>query len=237
MMKYLVFLSSVIFVVFYRQLILILLSPIIWFTSIVTKRAGGIIKPGNNLFERIRNRLIIIIKQYKDGILLHWLGHTHCHAFKMFFYRYIYNMDIAPKVVIYKDCEVRCPEAVKIGRGSVIGDNAILDGRAGLTIDENVVFASNVSVWTLQHDYRDPEFRCVEGHYGPVHICKRAWIGPNVIILHDVTIGEGAVVAAGAVITKDVEPFTLVGGVPAKKIGERPRNLIYNLDGSHRPFI
>ena len=213
------------------------MSPFIWFVSLNTKLLGGIINPGKSLVEKIRNRLICIAKNYNDGIFLYWVGHTHHHTFKMFFYRHVYHMDIAKKVVIYKDCEVRNPEAVSIGKGSVIGDNAILDGRAGLTIGENVVLASNVSIWTLQHDYRDPEFRCIKGHYGSVRICNRAWIGPNAIILHDVTIGEGAVVAAGAVVTKDVEPFTLVGGVPAKKIGERPKNLTYSFNGFHRPFI
>ena len=230
-------LSIVLLVIFYRQIILILFSPLIWFVSLSTKKLGGIIKPGKKLSERVRNRIICLVKAYQDGILLYWVGHTHHHQFKMFFYRHIYHMDIAKKVVIYKDCEVRNPEAISIGEGSIIGDNAILDGRAGLTIGKNVVLASNVSIWTLQHDYRDPEFRCLEGHYGPVHICDRAWIGPNAIILHNVTIGEGAVVAAGAVVTKNVSPFTLVAGIPAKKIGERSRNLTYVFDGSHRPFI
>ena len=139
--------------------------------------------------------------------------------------------------VVYADCEIRCPAKLSIGKGSVIGNNAILDGRAGLDIGNNVVLASNVSIWTLQHDYRDSEFRCTKEHYGPVDICDRAWIGPNASILHDVTIGEGAVVAAGAVVTKDVPPFTVVGGIPAKRIGDRPRNLTYNFDGWYRKFI
>ena len=64
-----------------------------------------------------------------------------------------------------------------------------------------------------------------------VRIGTRAWIGPNVIILPGVTIGEGAVCAAGCVVTKDVEPFTVVAGVPAKKVNDRPTNLRYEFDG------
>lgn len=54
--------------------------------------------------------------------------------------------------------------------------------------------------------------------YAPIHIGKNVWIGANATVLHGVTIGDGAVVAAGAVATKDVEPNTIVGGVPAKLI-------------------
>ncbi|MFK1641101.1 DapH/DapD/GlmU-related protein [Bacteroides fragilis] len=71
----------------------------------------------------------------------------------------------------------------------------------------------------------------------PVVIEDRVWIGPNAIILHSVTIGEGAVVAAGAVVTKDVPPFSIVGGIPAKVIGSRNSNLKYEFDGQYLPFI
>jgi len=52
-----------------------------------------------------------------------------------------------------------------------------------------------------------------------------------------VTIGEGAVIAAGSVVTKNVEPFSIVGGVPAKKIGDRSRDLQYQFNGEHRFFL
>lgn len=64
-------------------------------------------------------------------------------------------MDLAPKVVVYYGAEMREPYKIKIGRGSIIGDRAILDGRNGLEIGENVNFSSNVSIWTEQHDHRD----------------------------------------------------------------------------------
>ena len=64
-----------------------------------------------------------------------------------------------------------------------------------------------------------------------VEIDNRAWIGSNVIILPGVHIGEGAVCCAGCVVTKDVEPFSVVAGIPAHKVSERPHNLQYNFNG------
>ena len=57
------------------------------------------------------------------------------------------------------------------------------------------------------------------------------WIGPNAILLPSITIGEGAVVAAGSVVTHDVAPYTVVGGIPAKKINDRPCGLTYVFEG------
>lgn len=149
---------------------------------------------------------------YLERLFIFWIGQIHSHFIRKFFYRNIQGVNLAEDVIIYSGCEIRNPLELKIGRGSIIGDNAILDARAGLEIGSNVNISSNVSIWTLQHDYRDPDFACTKEHYGPVKISDRAWIGPNVVILHDVTIGEGAVVAAGAVVTRDVPPFTLYGG-------------------------
>lgn len=123
-------------------------------------------------------------------------------------------------------------------KGSIIGDRAILDARhGGIIIGKNVNVSTAASFWTEQHDYNDPYFRCTNIKGGTINVKDRAWIGPNVIILHGVTVGEGAVVAAGAVVTKDVPPYTLVGGVPAKVIGKRNEDLRYEFDGSgYLPF-
>lgn len=177
------------------------------------------------------------IKDFKYWLCLKWISQFPSHRLRMLLYRFCYGLEAKKNVVIYSGCELRSPYNCKIGKGSIIGSNAILDARAGIDIGENVNLSSNVSIWTYQHDYRDPEFKCIPEHFGPVKIGNRAWIGPNTVILHDVEIGEGAVVAAGAVVTKNVPPYTLVGGVPAKVIGERPHNLTYEFNGSHSHFI
>ena len=136
-------------------------------------------------------------------------------------------------VTIHFRTEIRCPERLCIGQGSIIGDNAILDARRGLTLGENVNLSSNVSIYTLQHDHRDPDFCCPpeEKVKYSVEIDNRAWLGSNVIVLPGVHIGEGAVCCAGCVVTKDVDPYSVVAGIPAKKVGERPKNLRYIFKG------
>lgn len=122
------------------------------------------------------------------------------------------------------------PRGVSIGRGSLIGEFAFLDGRGGLTIGEEVDVASQVLFYTSEHDVHTDDMRPVTA---PVVIKHHAFIGPRAIILPGVTIGEGAVVAAGAVVTKDVPAKTIVGGVPAKPIGERKiTSLTYRLGRS-----
>lgn len=144
---------------------------------------------------------------------------------------------IGEKVVVHYKTEIRCLQNLIIGKGSIIGDNALLDARCGLTIGQNVNLSSNVSIYTLQHDHRDPLFRCNESQKKmSVEIDDRAWIGSNAIILPGVHIGEGAVCCAGCVVTKDVPPYTVVAGIPAKKVGERPMVLKYEFDGSTCSF-
>lgn len=168
---------------------------------------------------------------------LYRVSMTASHRVRNFIYRYVCGMHLAEDVVLYYGTEIRRPSNIWIGKDSVICDNSILDGRNGIKIGENVVFASNVRIWTEQHDHRDPWFRCETQEHRPVIIDDRAWIGSHTIILHSVHICEGAVVAAGAVVTKDVPPYTIVAGIPAKKVAERNRNLKYSFNGEHRHFL
>lgn len=138
----------------------------------------------------------------------------------------LFGGQIGKNVALYSGFEIRSPYKLRIGENSIIGFDCVLDCRNGLSIGRYVNFSSEVMVWTKQHDYNDPYF-AVEG--GPVVIQDYAWISVRAIILPGVVIGEGAVVAAGAVVTKNVEPYTVVGGVPAKEIGKRNKDLKYSL--------
>ena len=161
------------------------------------------------------------------------------HVIRDFLYKNIYCVSLSKYAIIYFGAEIRQPYKLKIGKGSIIGDNAILDARNGIIIGENVNFSSNVSLWTMQHGHRDPYFRLQPitlDRNNSILVEDRVWIGPNVTILPNVTIHEGAVIAAGAVVTKDVDPYTIVAGIPAKKVGERNQDLRYQFKGKYVPF-
>ena len=95
----------------------------------------------------------------------------------------------------------------------------MFDSRGGtITLGNYVDVAPEVNIWTLEHDLNDPNFATKQGD---VVIEDYAWVCNRAIILPGVRIGQGAVVAAGAVVTKDVPAWAIVGGVPAKIIGQR----------------
>ena len=107
---------------------------------------------------------------------------------------------------------------VSIGAGTVINQGCLIYTSGGLVIGEHVSISPGVSLVTGTHDINDPEF---PSDYQPIVIDDYAWIGTRAVILRGVTIGRGAVVMAGAVVTHDVAPYAVVGGVPAKPIQER----------------
>jgi putative colanic acid biosynthesis acetyltransferase WcaF len=113
------------------------------------------------------------------------------------------------------------------GNDIFIAEDVILDGRGGLKIGDHVSINSRVQIWTAQHDWESPKFAYVQA---PVVIGSHCWISASAIILPGITIGEGAVVAAGSVVVSDVAPWTLVGGVPAKKLRDRPLVDAYELN-------
>ncbi|QJP07256.1 acyltransferase [Pseudomonas multiresinivorans] len=113
---------------------------------------------------------------------------------------------------------------VSIGDNCVINREIYIDGRTGVEIGNNVNVSFQACLLSLHHDHNSPGFAAIGA---PVIIKDHAWIGARAILLPGVTVGEGAVVAAGAVVTRPVPDYTVVGGVPAKIIGERNRDLTY----------
>lgn len=121
---------------------------------------------------------------------------------------------------LYAGFHIRNPKGLFIDAGCSFGPKVLLDARKGLKIGKSVVIAYEAIIWTLHHDYNDVNFKTIGA---PVVIEDYAWICSRTIILPGVTIGKGAVVASGAVVTKDVPPYAIVGGVPAKIIGYREK--------------
>lgn len=113
-----------------------------------------------------------------------------------------------------------------IGKNTSIGRSTYLDLRGGLEIGDNVSISPDVKLITAQHEINDSKFKYVTKK---IKINNFVWIGTSAIILPGVEIGEGAVIAAGSVVTKNIEPYEVVGGNPAKKIKNREAELNYNV--------
>ncbi|HUS16562.1 MAG TPA: acyltransferase [Chloroflexia bacterium] len=118
-------------------------------------------------------------------------------------------------------------DGLQIGPDSLINRGCVLDARGPLQIGAHVSISPNVAILTTQHVMNDPAFPTATR---PVVIGDYAWIGMRAMIMPGVTIGEGAVVAAGAIVTRDVAPYTVVGGSPARPIGTRKRPMRYRVD-------
>jgi acetyltransferase-like isoleucine patch superfamily enzyme len=188
----------------------------------------------------LKKKIKKLIGHYVNGLIFYSIlktGKISLHCLRDGIYKYIYKVDMGKNAVIYGGSEIRSPNKLVIGKGSIIGHYSILDARNGIEIGENVNFSHGVWLWTEQHNHNSIDFSCESPQKKKITICDRVWLGPRVIVLPGCTIGEGAVVGAGAVVTKNIEPFSLNVGIPAKKIGERNRAINYVFNGSPIPFI
>ena len=157
---------------------------------------------------------------YGEDFLLLWLSFVSIvplHWFRRLFFR-LAGVKLTSSSTVHIGARFYHPAGVTIGEDTIIGDHAVLDGRAPLSIGHHVDIASEVMFYNSEHDINAPDFGPIEE---PIKIEDYVFIGPRAIILPGVTIGRGAVVGAGAVVTKSVAPGEIVGGVPAKVIGAR----------------
>ncbi len=125
---------------------------------------------------------------------------------------------------LMKRCYMMSPWLIQVGEHSHINRDCTIDARGGISIGNSVSISHAVKLMTGSHDIQHKNF---PGIYAKICIEDYAWLGVGCIILKGVTIGKGAVVAAGSVVTKDVPAFTVVGGIPAHKIKDRKQQLDY----------
>ena len=130
----------------------------------------------------------------------------------------ILGLKINGHIMIMEGFHIRTPKGITIEDGVSIGPKVLLDGRKGLTIGKSAVIAYEAIIWTLNHDYNDLNF-CGKG--APVEIGEYAWICSRSIVLPGIKIGKGAIVASGAIVTKNVPDYAIVAGIPAKIVGQR----------------
>lgn len=159
-------------------------------------------------------------------------GYIPFHFVRRLIYQ-LFGVRMAKGSVIHMWARFYDPRGIKLGEDTIIGDHAFLDGRDKIVIGDHVDVASYVMIYNSEHDINSEDFHAVTA---PVEIEDYVFIGPRAIILPGVKIGRGAVVGAGAVVTRDVPDFAIVGGVPAVKIGERKNKDLHYRLGRARLF-
>ena len=178
-------------------------------------------KNGNKL--SLGQALPKIVNRFKNYfldfelMLIRFFGHIPSHFIRNGVYR-LAGVKIGKGSTFHMWANFFDPKNIEVGEDTIIGDHAFLDGRDKLVIGNHTDIASSVMIFNSEHDLSKEDFSAI---IAPVEIGDYVFIGPRVTIMPGVKIGKGAVVAGGAVVTKDVPAFTIVGGVPAKLIGER----------------
>lgn len=163
--------------------------------------------------------------------MVNWLtnelvAHVPVYSARHAWYRRVLGVELGSGAGVHLGCYVWFfgPGAMRRDRSLIIGEHSrinrrcVLDARGPLRIGANVSISPEVVILTTQHHPDSPDF---ELEVRSTVIEDHVWIGMRAMIMPGVTVGRGAVVAAGAVVTKDVEPLAVVGGVPAKRIGTR----------------
>jgi acetyltransferase-like isoleucine patch superfamily enzyme len=161
-----------------------------------------------------------------------WLGKFPVRSLrKLYLHGWLGNFGEGTSVQM--GCRFLNGRKIHLGNRNVINFGCLFDGRKfHIRTGDDVSIGPEAAILTLGHDPQSPEFA---NRGGDVIISNRVWIGYCALILPGLKIGEGVVVGAGAVVTKNVESFDIVVGNPARKIGERKRDLKYQFN--FHPFL
>ena len=161
-----------------------------------------------------------------------WIGRVPSRCMRRLYLR-CYLGGLAEGTGVQMGCRFLNGRKVSFGKRNVINPDCLFDGRQHqIRTGDDVSIGPEATILTLGHDPQSPDFSLAGGH---VVIGDHVWIGYRALILPGVTIGEGAVVGACAVVTKDVPPHAIVAGNPARVIGRRNSKLNYRLD--YKPFL
>jgi maltose O-acetyltransferase len=177
----------------------------------------------------VKSFLVQLVRYLTNNVIAHIPSAGARHQW----YRHINGVEIGAGSVVMLGAYLyvgvgrrRGQASITIGKHTVINRQCCLDGRGGLRIGDNVSISPGVWLLTDEHDMNDPYFA---ERLGPIEVDDYAWLGSRALVLPGVKIGKGAVVAAGAVVTKDVAPYQVVGGVPARPLGTRSTDLRYEI--------
>ncbi len=157
-----------------------------------------------------------------------WITQFPSHTLRRWAMTSLLSVAMKPNASVHMGVYLYTRGQLEIGDYSVIDRNCTLDARGKLIIGNNVNISPEVMILTAYHDPDAEE--AFTGVQKAVVIEDYAWIATRAMILPGVTIGRGAIVAAGSVVTKDVPPQTIVGGNPARVIRQRKGEQSYQLD-------
>ncbi len=143
-------------------------------------------------------------------------------ALRYVFYKFLCKK-IEPFPFIFPGAYIQHCYGIEVGRNLNVNRGVHIYGRGGIKIGDYVLIGPNVVITSSQHNYSIKGVPILfQGHEkDPVVIGNDVWIGANAVILPGVTIADGTIIGAGAVVTSDTEPYSIIGGVPGTKIGER----------------
>lgn len=194
-------------------------SYTIWYQLYILRLI--LLKPIKKPIKKILHIGSQFIRQYLANELI---SKIPFHIIRQTYYKLFCGIKISKHASIHLHTRIVGYD-IKIGENSVINRCCLLDGRSGIKIGNNVSISPDVHLISGSHDFNSSNFKYIGKE---IIINDFVWIGSRATILQGVTIGFGAIVAAGAVVTTNVEPFTIVGGIPAKEIGKRKEDLSYN---------
>ena len=183
----------------------------------------------------MKSLLLQVVRYITNTVVANLPSYTLRHIW----YRHVLQIELGKQSAIFMNVHFHIlgrPKpnrpVIKIGDHTIVNRQCVLDGRGGLRVGNNVSISPGVWILTDAHDMQDPFFPEI---FGPVTIGDYAWLGSRAMVLPGVTVGEGAVIAAGAIATKHVPPYTVVAGIPARPIGVRQRDLRYKL--TYKPIL
>jgi len=165
-----------------------------------------------------------ILSEFRLYICNHLIANIPSHTIRLWYYRNVMNFKIGKGCTIFMNCKFDCAGCLTMGVNSVINANCRLDSRGGLEIGSNVSISEDVIFLTADHN---EDLIGVSGREKKIVIKDYVWIGTRAMVLPGVTVEKGATVAAGSVVTRNVDYLNIVAGVPAKKINVRPENFNY----------
>jgi len=163
----------------------------------------------------------LVVEEYLGWLTRSWPG-LEGIALRWLVFRFLFK-EIKSFALIYPGVYFTHSYGIKVGKNFAVNTGAHLDGRGEIMIGDNVMIGPYAVIVSSHHDYHQAEKPIISLNHilDPVTIQDDVWIGAHVVIRGGVKIGRGAVIGAGAVVTNDVEAYKIVGGVPAKVLGER----------------